>query len=104
MAKKTHPHKMVIFLKKNTKKFAFSVRKPIIALVLIHEYKTFPKKLAKKVPAQIVCDLRNNFDTMNKQIVRNIMSELSKQIMQQQNDKKRRESNKIRNNSKWSLL
>ncbi|MEE0453679.1 MAG: hypothetical protein UDD86_05245, partial [Sodaliphilus sp.] len=29
MAKKTHPHKMVIFLKKNTKKFAFSVRKPI---------------------------------------------------------------------------
>lgn len=26
MAKKTHPHKMVIFLKKNTKKFAFSVR------------------------------------------------------------------------------
>ena len=30
MAKKTHPHKMVIFLKKNTKKFAFSVRKPIL--------------------------------------------------------------------------
>ena len=29
MAQKTHPHKMVIFLKKNTKKFAFSVRKPI---------------------------------------------------------------------------
>ena len=29
MAKKTHPHKMVIFLKKNTKKFACSVRKPI---------------------------------------------------------------------------
>ena len=82
----------------------FAALIPIIALVLIHEYKTFPKKLAKKVPAQIVCDLRNNFDTMNKQIVRNIMSELSKQIMQQQNDKKRRESNKIRNNSKWSLL
>ena len=30
MAKKTHPHKMVIFLKKNTEKFACSVRKPII--------------------------------------------------------------------------
>ncbi|MDD7499498.1 MAG: hypothetical protein SPK60_04145, partial [Sodaliphilus sp.] len=29
MAKKTHPHKMVIFLKKNTKKFGCSVRKPI---------------------------------------------------------------------------
>lgn len=34
MAKKTHPHKMVIFLKKNTKKFAFSVRKPISISIL----------------------------------------------------------------------
>lgn len=75
----------------------FAALIPIIALVLIHEYNTFPKKLAKKVPAQIVCDLKKNFGTMNEQIVRSIMSELSKQIIQQQNDK-------IRNKSKWSLL
>ena len=43
MAKKTHPHKMVIFLKKNTKKFAFSVRKPIL---IIKEYGL--KNVAKK--------------------------------------------------------
>ena len=46
MAKKTHPHKMVIFLKKNTKKFAFSVRKPIYKSVFpfaLSWQATFPK-------------------------------------------------------------
>lgn len=54
----------------------FVVLIPIIGFILVYEYKTFPKKLAKKVPLQIVCDLRQNFDTMNKQIVHSIMSEL----------------------------
>ena len=65
----------------------FIVLIPIIAYILVHEYNTFPEKLSKKVPTQIVSDLRQNFDTMNQQIVRNIMSELSKQIAaQQRND------------------
>ena len=62
----------------------FIVLIPIIAYILVHEYNTFPEKLSKKVPTQIVSDLRQNFDTMNQQIVRNIMSELSKQIAAQQ--------------------
>lgn len=66
----------------------FIVLIPIIAYILVHEYNTFPEKLSKKVPTQIVSDLRQNFDTMNQQIVRNIMSELSKQIAAQQRNKR----------------
>ena len=66
----------------------FVVLIPIIAYILVHEYNTFPEKLSKKVPTQIVSDLRQNFDTMNQQIVRNIMSELSKQIAAQQRNKR----------------
>ena len=66
----------------------FIVLIPIIAYILVHEYNTFPEKLSKKVPTQIVSDLRRNFDTMNQQIVRNIMSELSKQIAAQQRNKR----------------
>ena len=62
----------------------FVVLIPIIAIILVHEYNTFPKKLANKVPDQIVSDLKLHFDEMNAQIVRNIMSELSRQISNQQ--------------------
>ena len=57
---------------------------PIIAIVLVHEYNSFPKKLANKVPAQVVSDLKTHFDEMNSLIIRNMMSELSKQISEQQ--------------------
>lgn len=57
---------------------------PVIAIVLAHEYRTFPKKLAKKVPEQIIRDVREHFDELNEQIVHNIMSELSRNISQQQ--------------------
>lgn len=57
---------------------------PVIAIILAHEYYSFPKKLSKKVPSQVVSDIRNHFDEMNNQIIQNMMSELSKQISLQQ--------------------
>lgn len=69
---------------------------PVIAGILIYEYKSFPKKLAKKVPLQIVSDLRLHFDKMNEQIIGDIMSELSKQIsMQKTNSSNGSRINKI---------
>lgn len=59
---------------------------PIIAVFLTYEYKSFPKKLAKKVPPQIVSDLRLHFDSMNEQIIHDIMSEMSKQISMQESN------------------
>ena len=81
----------------------FIVLIPIIAYILVHEYNTFPEKLSKKVPTQIVSDLRQNFDTMNQQIVRNIMSELSKQIAAQQRNKRLLSPSKA-NSSKKTIV
>lgn len=62
---------------------------PVIAFILAHEYNNFPKKLANKVPDQVVADLKLHFDEMNTEIVHNMMSELSRQISSQQTNHKK---------------
>ena len=60
---------------------------PIVAFIIKHEYDTFPHKLAKKIPTQVVNGLKDHFDEINEKIVRELLTQLSKQITNQQRKK-----------------
>lgn len=49
---------------------------PIIAAFLVHEYKTIPAKLAKRVPEEVVAVIQEKFCDINEAIARRIFAEL----------------------------
>ena len=60
---------------------------PLVAFILKHEYDTFPHKLAKKVPTQVVNGLKDHFDEINEKIVCELLTQLSKKISAEQHKK-----------------
>lgn len=51
-----------------------------IGTILVYEYHTFPKKLANKVPKQVADELKNNFNQLNNDIIREILINLEKDL------------------------
>ena len=65
-----------------------------IGAILLYEYNTFPKKLAKKVPIQVADELRKNFDQLNSDITWEILKTMEKDIDFDENTDKPSQSKK----------
>jgi hypothetical protein len=53
---------------------------PLIAGLLVWEYKTFPEKLANKVPGEVVTAIRSKFDQLNESVSASVIESVYKQF------------------------